>query len=792
MTVIFASNKILLRHIEALTRIRALYNNPYDFYPGEIKMKKSLFITTVALVVPFLFSCDKETEIAPLESISVTYIDKDDENKVKDLPASFSLEKGEERVIKVTGNPESVDRVFTWESSYPDAIQVISSTIRVYSVPPTDKNPVTITVTDKDKTKTASFSIEVLEKGAETPVAPTGINLSHTNANLILGGDSLELLATVTPFDAKDRLVNWEITEGLGTVINFDGPSVDPSESAPTVTGQKSSAQKISAVDMGTATIKVTHRNNPSISATLGVTVTTEPGVIPVESMAFAISDLYVTEGDTTQNNLTIRPFNASEEAREVTYSSSNTTVADVDLNSGIVTAKVPGIAVITATQVNGGLSANYTLHVEQRYINYLHIKEKDSAVWTNEELNEASGNEHHIASRHFDRGDIFCFALNEGSTWYKYAEFENKDALATSICADGENLRVLKAGDYEIFVKTAEHANPGIYINPLSYDPVVLNPKLLINYAAGGSDEITITLKAGSETEYNKKLTFNEGDSFVAKISDEIFGYSDIKEESTNQVLEGGLSNYIVVKGNLTLDIYVESGAPDARGDFIYISTNFVQIYNPSTSKWSYKDIPLKGGSETEFNLINESLAANQKILFFLHAHYDGEHYEGRYFKYENIKGASPTKPYLGFDDDGNIVIQEAGTYSFYIETAVDGGNGYGIYIDGLPTGITYVTYTLNLDSGNSWIINDNAKIYAWCWNLSNQRSFWIQGEIHGTSNITFSVPSDRDKAKFVRCEFEIPDRSAWNEGTAGANIWNESNEISLSGTSSTISPVF
>ena len=742
-------------------------------------------LVTVSLAVPFLFSCNKETPIASLESISVSYIDETDDNKLKELPSSFTLEKGKERVIKVTGNPVTTDRVFTWESSCPEAVQVISSTIKAYSVPSVEKNPVTITVADKEKTKSASFQITVLEKGAQAPVAPTGINMSQTNANLVIG-DTLDLFATVTPLDAADRLVDWEILSG-STYVAFDGSTVDPNENAATTSGRKSSTQRIKALAEGVATIKATHRNNTNISATLGVTVTTEPGVIQVESISFVLDDVYVTEGDTTQNNLTIRPFNASDEAKEVEYSSSDTTKATVDQNSGIVTAVAPGTSIITATLKNDTVNpkrfATYTVHVEQRFVNYLHIKEVGTSVWINEELEPESENQHHISSRHFDRGDIFCFALNEGTAWYKYAELENKDANSSSICADGENLRILKSGNYEIYVKTSGHANPGIYIVSLSFDPVDLDPKLLVKYAAGGNADIAISLKQGSETEYEKVMTFNEGDSFVAKIGNETYGYYEIKEESTNQVLEGGFNNYIVVKGNLTLHIYVESGAPDSNGDFIYISTNFVQTYNPTNQKWSYNDISLKGGSQTEYNLLNAEFVANQKVLFYLNGHY---------FKFSDIKNSSPTKPYLDSDNDGNIVTPYAGTYTFYIETATEGGNGYGIYIDGLPSS-SLVTYTLNLDGSNNWILNDSAKIYAWCWNSSTDKGSWIKGVINGNTSITFSVAVDRNMAKFIRCEHEVPDVSVWNDNTAsGAIIWNTSDEISLPGSNSTINPSF
>jgi len=83
---------------------------------------------------------------------------------------------------------------------------------------------------------------------------------------------------------------------------------------------------------------------------------------IPVESVTVSPDMASLTVGDTEQLTATVAPANATD--KNVTWTSSNTSVATVDAN-GIVTAISAGAADITVTTVNGGYTAKCIVAVQ-------------------------------------------------------------------------------------------------------------------------------------------------------------------------------------------------------------------------------------------------------------------------------------------------------------------------------------------------------------------------------------------------------------------------------------------
>lgn len=87
------------------------------------------------------------------------------------------------------------------------------------------------------------------------------------------------------------------------------------------------------------------------------------------------------------------------------------------------------------------------------------------------------------------------------------------------------------------------------------------------------------------------------------------------------------------------------------------------------------------------------------------------------------------------------------------------------------------------------SWWTNDNAHIYVWAYKEGNQ-GHWYEGVKDG-NNFVFTLPSEANKAIFVRVSGTISDLSTWDGSTFnGMSKWNRSEKFDLSGVSSTISP--
>ena len=83
--------------------------------------------------------------------------------------------------------------------------------------------------------------------------------------------------------------------------------------------------------------------------------------VHPVESIKLNRSSLSLTEGETATLNATVKPDNATD--KSVKWTSSDTNIASVS-EEGLVTAVAPGSADITATTVDGGLTASCKVSV--------------------------------------------------------------------------------------------------------------------------------------------------------------------------------------------------------------------------------------------------------------------------------------------------------------------------------------------------------------------------------------------------------------------------------------------
>jgi uncharacterized protein YjdB len=151
------------------------------------------------------------------------------------------------------------------------------------------------------------------------PVSVTGVSLTPTAS--IVVGLSGTLTATITPSNATNQNLNWTSSnDGIASV----------------------SGGVVTAKTLGTATITVTTADG-NHTATCAVTVTP----VPVTSVTLNNSSTSIYAGNTETLSATVLPQNAGN--KNVTWTSSDDAVAAVS-SGGVVTAKIPGTATITAT----------------------------------------------------------------------------------------------------------------------------------------------------------------------------------------------------------------------------------------------------------------------------------------------------------------------------------------------------------------------------------------------------------------------------------------------------------
>ena len=160
------------------------------------------------------------------------------------------------------------------------------------------------------------------------PVHVDGVTLNHDKLSLT-EGQTETLIATITPSDAANKNLSWKSSNTSVAKVDATG--------------------KVTAVKVGTATITVTTEDGGK-TATCEVTV-----IAPASGVSLNKSSLELIEGASETLVATITPANASN--KNVSWKSSNTSVATVDV-TGKVSAVKAGTATITVTTEDGGKTA--------------------------------------------------------------------------------------------------------------------------------------------------------------------------------------------------------------------------------------------------------------------------------------------------------------------------------------------------------------------------------------------------------------------------------------------------
>ena len=162
----------------------------------------------------------------------------------------------------------------------------------------------------------------------ELPVLATSISLNKTSAELI-EGNTMQLTATVLPSNATNKTVTWTTSNSSVATVSSNG--------------------LVTAKAVGNATITARTTDGSNLSASCSVTV--EQSSVLATSISLNKTSAELNTGGTLQLTATVLPSNATNKA--VTWTTSNSSVATVSSN-GLVTAKNPGNATITARTTDG------------------------------------------------------------------------------------------------------------------------------------------------------------------------------------------------------------------------------------------------------------------------------------------------------------------------------------------------------------------------------------------------------------------------------------------------------
>ncbi|MBR3075090.1 MAG: Ig domain-containing protein, partial [Bacteroidales bacterium] len=171
---------------------------------------------------------------------------------------------------------------------------------------------------------TAKNFIANLCAAAADPSRVASVSLDKSTLNLVVGNSST-LYATVLPVTAVNKRVSWSTSDVAVATVTGSG--------------------RVQAVAPGKAYITVTTEDEQCTAACEVIV-----SAVHVTSVSLDKTELLLNLGDTYTLKATVAPSNATY--KDVTYSSSNNSVATVD-SGGKITALAEGTAVITAQSVD-------------------------------------------------------------------------------------------------------------------------------------------------------------------------------------------------------------------------------------------------------------------------------------------------------------------------------------------------------------------------------------------------------------------------------------------------------
>ncbi|MBQ9298020.1 MAG: Ig-like domain-containing protein [Clostridia bacterium] len=250
--------------------------------------------------------------------------------------ANLSLQQDATENLKATLIPaDATNTSVIWSSSNTN-VAVVNANGLVRAIAP---GTATITAATSIGEKTARCNVTVTEK---IDNSVKSISLNQTSMSLEKDGVS-QLVATITPTNAEDKTIIWSSSNYMVADVDNNG--------------------RVTAIDAGTATITVETANGKTASCVVSVTSKEQVQDLKVQDIKLDVTGITLEKDDEQKINVSFEPEDA--ENQNVTWSSSNPSVAKVDQN-GLITAVNYGTATITVKTEDGKIEKTCVVEVPQ------------------------------------------------------------------------------------------------------------------------------------------------------------------------------------------------------------------------------------------------------------------------------------------------------------------------------------------------------------------------------------------------------------------------------------------
>lgn len=249
------------------------------------------------------------------------------------LSAALAGTPTDTAVVYTSSNPE-VASFFgeTWQTPAGEMRQETEKDTKV-QLNAKDAGTTIITVSSADGAASASFTLTV----SKTAVQSVTLNKSEASVSY---GRTVQLKATVLPADTSRYKVNWVSEDTSIATVDDNG--------------------LVKGVGIGDVVIKAVSDDNSEVYGSCTVHVLE----VQVEGITLDREVMAVQIGSTKVLNTLITPDDAYN--KNVTWSSSDETIATVNEKGEVTGVKVGGPVTITATTVNGGYQASCLVTVQQ------------------------------------------------------------------------------------------------------------------------------------------------------------------------------------------------------------------------------------------------------------------------------------------------------------------------------------------------------------------------------------------------------------------------------------------
>ncbi|MBR3990057.1 MAG: Ig-like domain-containing protein, partial [Bacteroidales bacterium] len=374
---------------------------------------------------------------------------------------SLFLVEGDSETLVATVQPDNAsNKTVTWSSS-DESIATVNEQGKVTAV-----KEGYATITAKAEDKTAECQVTVSKR--EIPVSSIVLN---TNNVEMIEGESVRLVATVSPANATNASITWSSSNEAVATVDQQGLVTALKEGAADITAQAGDK---------TATCKVQ----------------VKPLVVPVTSIALNKTSLSLKEGESETLVATVSPDNATD--KTVTWSSTNTLVATVD-QSGRVTAMAEGTATITATAGDKSTTCSVTVS-------------KNVVAVTSIALNKTS------LSLKEGESETLVATVSPDNATDKTVTWSSTNTSIATVDASGR-VTAIKEGTATITAKAGDKSatcSVTVSKNVVAVTSIALN-KMSLSLKEGESETLVATVSPDNATD--KTVTWSSTNTSVATV---------------------------------------------------------------------------------------------------------------------------------------------------------------------------------------------------------------------------------------------------------------------------------